>query len=169
MKIAVADACIFIDLYELKLTAPFFSLDIEVYTSVDVFNELYTEQKEVLKAFEAVGKLKVHNILSEERIEIGNMHYPKSLSTSDRTVLYLAHKLNAIVISSDKQVRKNAKLRVIEYHGMLWIFDMLLKSELIEKTEAIKRLQALVLQNIIYQNSQELIDEMNKRIKAWSA
>lgn len=41
MLIAVTDACIFIDLIELKITAPFFKLDIEVHTTIDVWNELF--------------------------------------------------------------------------------------------------------------------------------
>ena len=44
MKIAVTDACIFIDLCEVELTAPFFALHMEVHTSLDVFNEIYPEQ-----------------------------------------------------------------------------------------------------------------------------
>lgn len=33
MKLAITDACIFIDLYDLQLTAQFFNLDIEIHTS----------------------------------------------------------------------------------------------------------------------------------------
>ncbi len=48
MKLAITDACIFIDLIELRLTSEFFKLPIEIHTSLDVYNELYPEQKEIL-------------------------------------------------------------------------------------------------------------------------
>lgn len=51
MKLAITDACIFIDLHELDLTVKFFSLEIEVHTSLDVFNELYPDQQKILKAY----------------------------------------------------------------------------------------------------------------------
>ena len=41
MKLAITDACIFIDICDLEITQPFFALDLEIHTSVDVFNELY--------------------------------------------------------------------------------------------------------------------------------
>ena len=62
MKLAVTDACIFIDLIELRLTSEFFKLPIEIHTSLDVYNELYPEQKEILKAYSSVEKLKIHNL-----------------------------------------------------------------------------------------------------------
>jgi hypothetical protein len=167
VKVAITDACIFIDLHDLNLTNLLFKLPIEVHTSVDVFNELYTNQKDVLLAFHSMGILSVHNITGLERIEIYNRKYPKSLSNSDTTVLFLAEKFSAIILSSDKQVRNNAKARAIEYHGMFWIFDNLIFQNLITKEDAIYKLNQLITTNIIYQNSAELKHEMNKRIRAW--
>ncbi len=43
MRLAVTDACIFIDLIELHITSEFFALPIEFHTSLDVFNELYPD------------------------------------------------------------------------------------------------------------------------------
>lgn len=37
--VVVTDACIFIDLYDLELTNSFFSLDLEVHTTVAVLHE----------------------------------------------------------------------------------------------------------------------------------
>ena len=45
MKIAITDACIFIDLIELRLTSQFFRLQLEIHTSLDVYNELYPEHR----------------------------------------------------------------------------------------------------------------------------
>lgn len=53
MKVAVTDACIFIDLIELDLVSSFFKLDIQLHTTVDVVNELFPEQKQILQAYES--------------------------------------------------------------------------------------------------------------------
>ena len=97
MKIAITDACIFIDLHDLKLTNSLFSLALDIHTSLDVFNELYTHQQDVLSAFHSVGKLTIHNISAEDRINIQKQNYPKALSENDKTVLFLAEKIDAIV------------------------------------------------------------------------
>ena len=41
MRIAVTDACIFIDLIELDLILDFFRLDLELHTTVEVKNALF--------------------------------------------------------------------------------------------------------------------------------
>ncbi len=167
MKLAVTDACIFIDLYDLQLTAQFFSLNLEVHTSVDVLNELFENQQQMLAAFQSVGKLTAHIIREEDKLIILSTPYPKSLSDSDKTVLYLANKLDAIVLSSDKTVRNAAKNNGIDYHGMILIFDQLVSNNLISKTAASAKLQQLITSNLVFQNNKELVAEMNKRLAQW--
>lgn len=169
MKLAVTDACIFIDLIELRLTSEFFKLPIEIHTSLDVYNELYSEQKEILKAYSSVGKLTVHNLSSSDKAEIQNIQFPKSLSNNDKTVIYLAEKMEATVISSDKAVRNFAKSKGIEYHGMFWIFDQVVERHLLDSSNAIKKIEELFSKNIIYLNNADLIKEKEKRIKIWSS
>lgn len=48
MKIVVTDACIFIDVIELQLTGRFFGLNLDIHTTADVLNELYTDQQHLL-------------------------------------------------------------------------------------------------------------------------
>jgi hypothetical protein len=169
MKIAITDACIFIDLCELDLITIFFSLSLEIHTSLDVFNELYPVQQQLLKAFESVGKLSLHNILMADRQQILAGSYPKGLSANDKTVLYLAEKLGAMVLSSDKAVRAYARTKAIEYHGMLWIFDRLVEVSAISPTDAATKLKQLIFTNIVYQNNADLVTEMNQRLRAWGA
>ena len=167
MKIAITDACIFIDIIDLQLTSAFFGLDLEIHTSLDVFKELFPQQQEVLSAFQSVSKLTIHNIMEEDRKLISHMGLPNSLSTSDKTVIYLATKLQAIVLSSDKTVRHNASIRKIDYHGMLWIFDKLLEMSLLSYQDASEKLKNLIMTNIIYRNNTALVIEMNNRLKKW--
>lgn len=167
MKIAVTDACIFIDVIELKLASHLFSLELEIHTSFDVFNELHQDQQELLKVYQSVNKLIIHNISSLEKLAIFNEPFPRSLSENDKTVIFLARKLEAMVLSSDKAVRNYAKSQSIEYHGLLWIFDQLVAASLIKNADAVKSLTELVRKNIIYQNNSDLMNEINNRIKVW--
>lgn len=97
MKIAITDACIFIELYGLVLIDQFFCIDCEVHTSVDVINELYEEQKEFLSAFHKSNKLFVHSISESDRLIIHNTEYPRGLSEVDKTVLFLAKNYDAMI------------------------------------------------------------------------
>lgn len=169
MKVAITDACIFIDIYDLQLTSKFFGLELEIHTTVDVFDELYDEQQEILRAFQSVGKLVIHNIEHQHRIEILSIKYPRALSPTDKTVLFIAEKINATVLSSDKAVRNCAKNRSIEYHGLLWVFDKLVEASLIDKQMAVSKINHLISANNIYQNNIHLKNEIEKRLKIWSS
>lgn len=112
-------------------------------------------------------KLTIHNLSQEDFTRIHLTIFPKSLSESDKTVIFLAEKLKAMLLSSDKIVRNFSKANAIEYHGMLWIFDQLLISEQISFPIAIQKLNDLISNNIVYQNNMELAYEINKRIEKW--
>lgn len=109
LKIAVTDACIFIDLYDLGLVNAFFQLELEIHTTTSVYFELYSEQQQILKAYQSVGRLILHNLKEEDFLQIQSESYPRSLSETDKSVLHVANKLNACVLSSDKTVRNCAK------------------------------------------------------------
>ena len=125
MRIAVTDACIFIDLLELAIVSSFFSLDLEVHTTIDVMGELYQNQQEILIAYQSVGKLTVHTLSPEDLDKIRFSSFSKALSQQDKSVIYLASQLGAGVLSSDKAVRNFAKKQTTETHGMFWVFDQL--------------------------------------------
>jgi len=167
MKIAVTDACIFIDLHDLDLVASFFNLEIEIHTTTAVYFELYPEQQLVLKAYQSVGRLKIHNLQEKDFIEIHSEKYPRSLSETDKSVLHIANKLNACVLSSDKVLRNCAKNKGIEYHGMLWIFDQLVESTELRKKEAGDKLRQLLQTNFVFRNNQQLVLEIEKRLNTW--
>lgn len=168
IKIAVTDACIFIDLYNLGLVASFFKLELEIHTTSAVYFELYDEQQQVLKAYQSVDRLFVHNLKEEDFIQIHSESYPKSLSETDKSVLHVANKLNACVLSSDKTVRNCAKNKDIAYHGMIWIFDKLIEANILTKKVAANKLEQLVATNFIFQNNKPLVAAIQKRLKSWS-
>jgi rRNA-processing protein FCF1 len=91
------------------------------------------------------------------------------LSETDKSVLYIANKLDACVLSSDKALRNCANNKGIEYHGMIWIFDKLVETSALTKKEAIKKLKQLIDTNFVFQNNKQLIAEMEKRLKLWGS
>lgn len=166
-KVVVTDACIFIDLYNLELTNSFFSLNLEVHTTFAVLYELYSEQQQILKAYQSVAKLTVHNLHEQDFMEIYSEKYPKSLSETDKSVLHIANKINACVLSSDKTLRNCAKNKSIEYHGMIWIFDRFVETLILSKKEAANKLTQLVATNFVFRNNPKLVEEIEKRLKIW--
>ncbi len=169
MKIVVTDACIFIDVIELQLTGRFFGLNLDIHTTADVLNELYSDQQQILEGYKTSNKLTVHVLSGAEQASLMTEDYPKALTPEDRSVVFIAQKLgDAVVLSSDKPVRNHAKKLCIEYHGMLWIFDQLVEQELLTKAEAITKITTLVNSNLIYKNNAEMQAEVQTRIKAWS-
>lgn len=167
IRIAVTDANIFIDLYDLGLTKSFFNLDIEIHTTSAVLYELFSEQQEILYAYQSVGRLEVHNLQEQDLIEIYNENYPKSLSETDKSVLHIANKINACVLSSDKTLRNYAKNKGIEYHGMIWIFDKFVDTASLTPKEANAKLSQLVASNFLFRNNQKLAEEIERRFKIW--
>lgn len=167
LKVTVTDACIFIDLYDLDLLTQFFSLDIEVHTTTAVIYELYVEQQKILRAYQSVGQLVVHNLMEQDFLNIRNEQYPRSLSITDMSVLYIANQLGACVLSSDKTLRNCAKNRAIEYHGMVWIFDRLVDTSLLSRKEAATKLEKLAEENFTFRNNRVLMAEIQKRLRAW--
>lgn len=167
MKLAVTDACIFIDLIELDLISLFFSLDVEIHTSVSVMDELYMEQQQILEAYQSVGKLTVQNLDGSDFLEMGKISFPRGLSIQDCTVIYLANKLNgAMVISSDKLVRKFAESQGLTYHGIFWVLDQLVRDSILSKAQALAILNIMPKINSMYQGAL-MKSEIEKRRILW--
>lgn len=138
----------------MQLVTLSFDLDIEVHNTSTVLYELYTEQQ-IYKAYHSVGRIAIHNLLAKDYLEIYKQGYLKSLSETDKSVLYIANKLDASVLSSDKALRNCAKNKGIEYHGMIWIFDRLVETSSNDKKRSNKKLKQLIITNFVFQNNQQ--------------
>lgn len=168
MKIALTDACIFIDIHDLKLTPVFFSMPMEIHSTVDVYNELYDDHKHFLEAFTAVGKLTLHILTDADRKQVQNGDFPQGLSEADKSVIYIAGNIGAMLLSSDRAVRRYAKSKGVDCHGMLWILERLVDSGTLPPTQAIMKLKELMATNIIYQNNSELLEAAAKLSTNWN-
>ncbi len=161
MKIAITDANIFIDLIHIGLHGKLFSLGFELHTSYEVFDELSESQQHALQPFVDRGDLTVNNC--DEISPIESVRKMKGLSSSDKSVLYLASHLSAMVLSGDGLVRKVAGVQKIELHGVFWLLD-----RIIEKKLVTKKLARKALQKLMSYNKRLPIDECNKRLSSWT-
>ena len=170
MTIAVTDACIFIDLIELHLLHLFFQCGWNIHTTREVFHELYPHQQKKLRIHQRKGELHIHSLKAVELIELAEVTYPRSLSHTDCTVIFIASRLDdALILSGDRVLRNFARKISVPCHGTLGIIDRMVTLALLPKSEGIKSLNRLLQSNIIYQNSRGMRAEIAKRKLAWSS
>ncbi len=167
MKVAVTDANIFIDLINLKLIHTLFEFNFEAHTSLDVLEELHDHQKEILLAYKNANKLIIH-VLSFDEIEEMHLFVTSNrLSDADKSVIYIANKEKAMLLSSDGPARKVANEKNIETHGLVWLFDQFVENNLLSKKIACTKIAELLESNRRYKEDQRMFEEFNKRLELW--
>ena len=143
MKIAVADANIFIDLIWFDQIEGLFELGLEVVTPHEVMEELLQNQLDVLQPFVESGQLTVHHLSETAYLELEEWAVSNRLSFPDKVALHLAKMLNAMVLTGDNLFRKQAISMHLEAHGLLWILD-----------------QWVTLQRVAPQTAQDLLEKL---------
>lgn len=168
MTVAVTDACIFIDLFELNLLDKFFQCGLSIHTTDEVIHELFPHQQMDLEDRSRSGSLKVHNIDADLQHYLDSGSYPSSLSRPDRSVLFIASTLHqALVFSGDRTMRSFAGRIGVDCHGSIWIIDRLVEQKDLSPDEGCVLLDKLLLTNLIYRNSKEMRSEVDNRIARW--
>jgi hypothetical protein len=163
MRIAVTDASIFIDLYELGGLGWLKTLGFEVHTTDLVLNELSGVQLAVVELVVDV----IQKITFEDMAILQNPDLPKGLSTTDHSLIWYHERLGervVILFSSDNLIRKWASKRSIEVHGIFWIFDQMVSASYLHHHEACTLLEKLMLVNAWLPQS-----ECKNRLEAWGA
>ena len=148
MNIAITDANIFIDLFELELLPLLFDLDLSIHTTKEVFLECDKEQREQLATFVEKQQLLVH-ILTEVQVkELTTLSFSSRLSFSDQTILSLAYKEKNRVLTGDNLIRKWCVKKELEVHGILWVLEQFTDKDLLDTAVAITKLQLLMNVNL---------------------
>ncbi len=164
MAIAVNDANIFIDLFEIDLIETFFKLKLDLHTTNLVINELDFEQKTALEKQVAKKKLTVKKL---NETELENLKRKEITSTKltkqDVSVYAYAKELNAAILTSDNRLRKEAKEKGFEVHGILWVFETMISEKLMKPKKASDKLTELMKINTWLP-----MDECRKRIEKWN-
>lgn len=148
MKIAVKDANVFIDLEAMGLLDLWFQLGITTLTSSFVVMELEDGGHENALACIRAGQVIEATISGEEMAgafaDFQDAHGGAGLSETDISVIYLAIREDAMVLSGDRLLRITAQARHLEIHGTLWIMDRLVTEGLLHSSLAADRLEALM-------------------------
>lgn len=162
MKLAVTDANIFIDLIKLQMLGYLFSIDIEIHTTREIIDQLNAAQYEKIDYFIQAKLLKIFDFSEVELQAIVEMPAPRALDVADKTVIYLATKLKARVLTGDGPLRKFCVSSQLDVKGILWLFDVFLQYKLIGHTTAVERMTFL-----LSFNDRLPKDDCLNRIKRW--
>lgn len=164
-KIVVSDTNIFIDLVKLGLLGDFFSLPWDIHTTDFVINELEVpEQKAAVTAFIKRKKLTVGKLDSEEvgLIVERSDETGGKISITDFSVCYYAQKNGYTLLTGDMNLRKVATKENILVHGILFLFDELVKHAILPPELAADTL--IKLKGV---NTRLPLEEVDSRIKKW--
>ena len=164
MILAVTDANIFIDLIHLEMLGYLFNLDIEIHTTLEVHDQLNTNQKKIIQNFIQSKDLLVYSFSFEELTEIYSIDCPNGLELADRTIFYYAEKFNSIVISGDIKLRKYCEKINIDVRGIIWVFD-----QLNEKKVLSAQVLASKMEELIQFNSRLPVEICQERIQKWKS
>lgn len=165
MKILVNDTNIFIDLHSVGLLEEMCRLPYEIHTVDLVVAEIAdADQRRIFDELVARGEISVDGFTADEVIEIVEEHSSVSgnLSIPDCSVCYFARKHNVSMLTGDRRLRRYAEEQSIEVHGILFIFDELVRHDIISTSMAADRLEELFAINARLPKA-----EIRERINRW--
>lgn len=163
MKVAVKDACVLIDLANAGLLDIWFQLGIETHTTDLVVRQVSdTKQSQAVAVFVAAGLLRVTSLDGDDMGRVLREFSHLNVGIEDKSVLYLATKLDAVLLTGDRRVRLEGMSKKLDVRGILWILD-----ELVGKNLLTPRLAAAKLK-LMLDDGAFLPDECDKRFKLWN-
>lgn len=165
MKILVNDTNIFIDLHSVGLLEELCRLPYEIHTVDFVAAEIEdADQRKIFDELIDGGGIFVDGFTADEVIEIVEEHSAVSgnLSIPDCSVCYFARKHQVPMLTGDKRLRRYAEQQSIEVHGILFIFDELVKHGIVSTAIAADRLEKLFTLNARLPKS-----EIRDRLRRW--
>jgi rRNA-processing protein FCF1 len=163
INVAVNDATLLMDLFELDLIEKFFELPIEFHVTQLVIQELEEYQILALNRFIEIKRLKVRYLTLTEMGSLNNYPDAISLTQEDLSIyLYAKELLNCMILTADNRLKKEAKRHGFEVHGILWVFEKLLENKILKSEIALLKLNTLMKMNAgISEN------DCNEIIKKW--
>lgn len=165
MRIIVNDTNIFIDLHSIGLLEEMCSLPYEIQTVDFVVAEIVDEtQRNAFEHLVETGRVRVNSFSADEVMEIVTEHSNISgnLSIPDCSVCYYARKHNVPMLTGDRRLRKYAEAQSIEVHGILFLFDEMVRFGVVSPAIAAAKLEELMQLNARLPKS-----EISQRICLW--
>ncbi|OQX20056.1 MAG: hypothetical protein BWK76_02550 [Desulfobulbaceae bacterium A2] len=165
MIFLVNDANILIDLLKIGLLEVFFQLDYDFLVTDMVLAEIQEKNVGDLHPFFNAKRLTRQGFTFDElvRIQVIQDRNP-ALSVPDCSCLYLAQKVSATLLTNDAALRRIAGQEAVPVHGILWVFDMLVEQNIIQRDTAIAALSRLMEVNPRLPEKECL-----KRLKLWES
>lgn len=144
MKIAVKDANIFIDVELMGLFDLWLQLPYETLTTSLVVTELLTGGHEQALGYIRTEMIREEALDSFELSEQLEKYADTGLSDTDVSVIYLAQREKALLLSGDMIVRNTAQVEEVEVHGTIWIMDQLVEAGILCRLIAAEKLEFLI-------------------------
>ena len=164
MAIFIHDACVLIDIANAGITDAFAGLDGTLLTTDLVRAEIVdSAQKQIVDALIASEALSMLKSSPEEMAAIAGLQRTNPvLSIPDCSVLFHAELRGAIIMTNEKALRGIAKANSVEVHGVLWLFDTLVKNGAVPGDDMANRLE------LVRRRGSHLPEaECAKLIRAW--
>jgi predicted nucleic acid-binding protein len=163
-RIAINDANLFIDLFEVHLIDSFFLLNLEFHTTSLIISALDPPQHSYIQKFVEIGKLKIREIgISEIETFKDLPVQTQKLSVNDLSLYFYALELEeCVILTGDNRLRKEAEKIGFEVHGVLWVFDEMVNDNILEKQIAVQKLEELMKVNLWLP-----VRECEKLIEVW--
>jgi len=139
-EVVIKDACILFDLIDMELMDSFYKLNVTVVTTQDVIDEITDEgQLAEVNRFINSGELRIDQFGVFETIA-SIIDANPGLSFTDGSVIEVAGRRNAAILSSDKSLRNESERRQITVRGMLWILKELHCQQIITREVLLEKL-----------------------------
>ena len=163
-RIAINDANLFIDLFEIDLIDSFFLLNLEFHTTSLIISELDPDQQRYIQKFVEIGKLKIREISITDIETFKDLPVQtRKLSINDLSIYFYALELKeCIILTGDNRLRKEAEKIGFEVHGVLWVFEEIVNRNILEKQIAVQKLEELMKVNLWLP-----VKECEKLIEGW--
>ena len=144
-KIVVNDTNVFIDLIDVGLLAEFFQLPWEVHTTDFVLFELKREgEREAVESYIDSKALTIVEFTPAEVRRImdllSSQRGKSNVSFTDCSVWLYAKMHNYALLTGDWKLKRQVTRDGIEVHGIIYVFDCLVKEEILSPMEAAERL-----------------------------
>jgi len=159
--VVVQDANVFIDLQTARVLDVLFRMDWEFHTTDAVLDEVEESLDEHIRT----GLLQVRRMSGGElaAIVILRGQQPRRISIEDCTLLDLAARLRAVLLTGDANLRFCAERSNIQVRGTLWVLDMLTEAGRLTPRQA-----GAALQRLMKAGRRLPADECQARIQRWA-
>ncbi len=86
----------------------------------------------------------------------------RRVGPADASALYVAREFDGILMTGDRQLRKQGELHKVEVHGVLWALDWFVEKNILKPVQAGKKLTEIQAKGALLPPT-----ECKKRLKKW--